>query len=134
MFNAPNNIFFNKDKDIYIARKDKVEYDDYNNEIVSYKKPFFYGKKNYQPLTWKTLQAYKEVYGEVESNVVQCLIDYADENVFKPFDLAYLYGANPKGETVYGENANYIVKAFRKQNTRIMVLFEEIIKEDKVNG
>ena len=129
MFNAPNNTFANVNKEIYIARKGNVTYDDYNNEIITYEEPFYYGAKNYQPLTWKSLQAYKEVYGEVQSNVVQCLIDYSDENMFKEFDLAYLYGVTPKGETINGENANYVVKAFRKQNTRIMVIFEEIIKE-----
>lgn len=130
MYNAPNDTFSNVNKDIYIARKDKVDYDDFNNEVITYHKPFYYGKKNYQPLTWKNLQAYKEVYGEVKNNVVQCLINYTDKGMFEEFDLAYLYGANPKGEEVYGENANYIVKACRPQNTRIMVLFEEIIKED----
>lgn len=129
MFNAPNNTFANVNKEIYIARKSSVTYDDYNNEIINYEKPFYYGLANYQPLNWKSLQAYKEVYGEVQSNVVQCLIDYSDENMFKEFDLAYLYGATPNGETINGENANYVVKAFRKQNTRIMVIFEEIIKE-----
>lgn len=129
MFNAPNNTFANVKKPIYIARKKSVEYDDYNNEIITYDKPFYYGLANYQPLTWKTLQAYKEVYGEVKSNVVQCLIDYADDGMFEEFDLAYLYGVNPKNEEINGENANYIVKVFRRQNTRIMVIFEEIIKE-----
>ena len=58
------------------------------------------------------------------------LVDYTDRGKFKEFDLAYLYGATPKGETIYGENANYVIKAFREQNTKIMVIFEEIIKED----
>jgi len=130
MFEAPYDTFANVYKPIYIARKEKIEYDDYNNEITTYKEPFFYGNVNYQPLTWRELQAYKEVYGEVQVNVVQCLINSSDRNMFKEFDLAYLYGANPEGEQVFGENANYIVKAFREQNTKIMVMFEEIIKED----
>jgi hypothetical protein len=131
MFNAPTDTFANRFKDVYIARQDKVEYDDYNNQIKTYQKPFFYGKKNYQPLDWRNLQAYKEVYGQINNNVVQMLVDYTDRGKFKEFDLAYLYGATPKGETINGENANYIVKAFREQNTKIMVIFEEIIKEDK---
>lgn len=130
MFNAPNDTFINRNKDVYIARKDKVEYDEFHNQIVKYKKPFFYGKKNYQPLDWRNLRAYEEPYGEINNNSVQMLIDYTDRGKFKPFDLAYLYGANPRGETVYGEKANYIVKAFREQNTKIMVILEEIIKEE----
>ena len=86
--------------------------------------------RNYQPLTWRTLQSYMSSFGETKNNVVQMLIDYTDKGIFKEFDLMYLYGASPKGEQVYGENANYIVKAFREQNTKIMVILEEIIKED----
>ena len=33
-FTAPNNIFTNWNKDMYIAPKDGVEYDDYVNEKV----------------------------------------------------------------------------------------------------
>ena len=108
----------------------EAKYDDYNNEIVEYNKPFYYGMRNYQPLTWRTLQSYMSSFGETKNNVVQMLIDYTDKGIFKEFDLMYLYGASPKGEQVYGENANYIVKAFREQNTKIMVILEEIIKED----
>lgn len=134
MFNPPNDTTSNVYKPLYIARKKSVTYDDYNNEIVEYDTPFRFVNDqtpinvNYQPLNWKTLQAYMSVYGETRSNVVQALIDYNYEKVFKEFDLAYLYGATPKGETINGENANYIVKAFRRQNTKILVIFEEIIK------
>ena len=129
MFNPPNDTFSNVYKPVYIARKDTEEFDDYGNQIITYKEPFFYGSKNYQPLTWKSLQAYKETFGEVKSNVVQCLIDYTDKGMLDEFDLAYLYGVTPDNEKVYGENANYIIKAVREQNTKIMVIMEEIIKK-----
>lgn len=132
-FNAPNSIFSNWNKDLYIANKDKEEFDDYNNNFPTYKKPFFFGKVNYQPLTGKNLEAYMKAFGETQNSVISTLIDYTDDGKFKSFDLAYLYGANPNGEKVYGENANYIVKAYKPQNTKIMVLFEEIVKEDN-NG
>ena len=61
MFKAPNNIFQNWNKDMYISRKEKVIYDDYNNEIVIYGEPFYYGKVNYQPLTGKSLEAYRKL-------------------------------------------------------------------------
>ena len=137
MFRPPNDTFSNVNKPLYIARKKSITYDDYNNEIVEYHKPFRFISDekpiniNYQPLNWKSLQSYMSVYGETKSNVVQALIDYTYENTFKEFDLAYLYGVTPKGEKVYGENANYIVKAFRKQNTKILVIFEEIIKNNE---
>jgi len=126
MFNVSFDTFTNRNKDIYIAPKIGVEYDDYNNEIVKYDKPFYYGMKNYQPLTWRNLQSYMSIYGETNRNVVQLLVDYTDRGKFKQFDLAYLYGATPKGEKVYGENANYVIKAVREQNVKIMVILEEI--------
>ena len=131
MFKPPNDTFSNVNKPLYIAKKKSITYDDYNNEIIEYEKPFFFGNVNYQPLNLVSLQSYLSVYGETRSNVVQALIDYTYENTFKEFDLAYLYGVTPKGEKVYGENANYIVKAFRKQNTKILVIFEEIIKNNE---
>lgn len=129
MFNPPNSIFQNWNKDLYIATKKQVTVDDYNNEIVEYNEPFYFGQVNYEPLTGKNLEAYIKAYGETNNNIVSCLIDYVDDKKFKQFDLAYLYGATPEGEQVYGDNANYIVRAYKPQNTKIMVLLEEIVKE-----
>lgn len=129
MFKAPNNIIKNWNKDMYIATKKEAILDDYNNEIVTYNEPFYFGKVNYQPLTGKNLEAFIQAYGETENNIVSCLIDYTDDGKFKAFDLAYLYGATPENEEVNGFNANYKVRAYKPQNTKIMVIFEEIIKE-----
>lgn len=131
-FNPKNSVFQNWNKDLYIAIKDNITIDDYNNEIITYKKPFYYGKVNYQPLTTKQMEAYIKAYGETENNIVSCLINSKDRNKFGIYDLAYLYGANPKNEKVYGLNANYKVRAFKEQNTKIMVIFEEIIKDNNV--
>lgn len=133
MFKAPNNIFQNWNKDLYIANKADVEIDDYLNEIVTYSKPFYFGKVNYQPLTKKDLEAYIKAYGETKNSIVSLLIDYTDDGKFKAFDVAYLYGATPEGEVNYGDNANYLVRAYKPQNTKIMVIFEEIVKEEQ-NG
>ena len=133
-FNPINHIFQNWNKTMYIATKKEVVIDDYGNEIVTYNEPFFFGKVNYQPLTTKQMEAYIKTYGETENNIVSCLIDYKDRYKFKIFDLAYLYDANPSNEVVYGDNANYVVRAFKPQNTKIMVILEEIIKEDTDNG
>ncbi len=130
MFNAPNNIFHNWNKELYIAPKNpEINVDDYNNEIVTYETPYFFGKVNYQALTPKALEAYMKEYGETTNNIVSCLINYTDGGKFKEFDLAYLYGANPENEATNGENANYIIRACKPQNTKILVIFEEIIKE-----
>ena len=114
---------------MYIATKKEAILDDYNNEIVTYNEPFYFGKVNYQPLTGKNLEAFIKAYGETENNIVSCLIDYTDDGKFKAFDLAYLYGATPENEEANGFNANYKVRAYKPQNTKIMVIFEEIIKE-----
>ena len=130
MFKAPNNIHQNWNKDLYIANKSDVVKDEYNNQIVTYNKPFYFGKVNYQPLTRKDLEAYVKVYGETKNSIISLLIDYTEDGRFKAFDLAYLYGATPEGEEVNGANANYIVRSYKPQNTKIMVIFEEIVKED----
>ena len=67
MFKPINDIYKNWNKDLYIANVDKtnITYDDYNNEIVQYDTPFYFGKVNYQPLTRKDLEAYIREYGEV---------------------------------------------------------------------
>ena len=130
MFKPQNDIFKNWNKDLYIASKKEVIYDDYNNEIVEYDKPFYFGRVNYQPLTRKDLEAYIKAYGETKNNIVSCLINYTDDGKIKPFDLAYLYNVTPEGENVYGSKANYIVRSYKPQNTKIMVIFEELIKEE----
>lgn len=129
MFKAPNDIHRNWNKDMYIASKLNVEYDDYNNEIVTYDTPFYFGKANYQPLTSKNLEAYMQVYGETDKNILGLLISNLDADKIKLFDLAYLNGATPDGEEVNGQNANYVVKAYKPQNTKVMILFEELVKE-----
>jgi hypothetical protein len=130
MFDISVDIFDNWNKEIYISNKKGVKVDDYNNEIVEYDEPFYFGEVNYQPLTGKSLEAYIQTYGETQNDIVCCFIDIAYDGKIKPLDLAYLYGATPDGEAVYGDNANYIVRTYRKQNTRIMVVFEEMIKEE----
>jgi hypothetical protein len=124
------DIFDNWNKPLYIANKKGVKVDDYNNEIVEYDKPFYFGEVNYQPLTGKSLEAFIQTYGETENNIVCAFIDADDDGKFKSLDLAYLYEVTPEGELVNGDNANYIVRTYRKQNTKIMVVFEEIVKEE----
>lgn len=130
MFKTPNNIFQNWNKDLYIATKKGVVLDDYRNEIIEYNEPFYFGKVNYQPLTRKDLEAYVKTYGETKNSIISLLIDYTEDGKFETFDVAYLYGATPNGEKEYGDNANYIVRSYKPQNTKIMVIFEEIVKEE----
>lgn len=132
MFKPINHIFHNWNKEMYIATKkrDSITHDAYNNEIVEYNEPFYFGRVNYQPLTRKDLEAYIKEYGETKNNIVSCLINYTDDGKFQELDLAYLYGVTPNGEIQNGANANYIVRSYKPQNTKIMVIFEELIKEE----
>lgn len=125
-----SNIYKNLDKKIYISKKLGVEYDDYNNEIINYDEPFYLGKFNYQPLTGNDLQAYISAYGETKNKLIRVFLDVKYKNKIKEFDLAYLYNVTPKGEQINGINANYYVRTCAEQNTVIMVVFEEIIKEE----
>ena len=131
-FKPINHIFLNWNKPMYIATKnrDEITIDDYHNEIVTYNEPFYFGRVNYQPLTRKDLEAYIWEYGETKNNIVSCLINYTEDGKFKELDLAYLYGASPEGEPQNGANANYIVRSYKPQNTKIMVIFEELVKEE----
>lgn len=129
-FNPKNHIFRNWNKDLYIAKKKSVIIDDYNNEIIEYEKPFYFGKANYQPANNRDLQAYMSAFGETPNKIVTLLIDVNDKDKIEEFDLVYLYGATPKGEKVNGSNANYIVKSFRNQNTKVSILLEELIKDN----
>lgn len=133
-FNPSTDIHKNWNKDMYIAKKNGIKQDENYNEIIIYDEPFYFGKVNYQPLTTKQLEAYIETYGETENNVVSCLIDFKDRYKLNNYDVAYLYDATPENEIKHGANANYIIKAFKPQNTKIMVLLEEIIKEENHNG
>ena len=133
MFNAPFDTTSNAKKPLFIAKKKEVQTDDYMNEIVIYDTPFYFGMVNYEPLTGNDLEAYIKTYGETNRSIIRLFIDYIYKDVIKQFDLAYLYGVTPDSEKINGNNANYSVKTAKEQNTKIMVLFEEIIKEDS-NG
>ena len=66
-------------------------------------------------------------FGERAEQIQKAVIEYNKYlNVFNEFDVAYLDGANPEGETVNGENANYVLYPPRNQNKVIQIYFERI--------
>ena len=87
MFDISNNIFVNWNKELYIANKIGVEVDDYNNEIVKYGEPFYFGEVNYQPLTGKQLEAYIRTYGETTNNIASIVIYAATKFTIEPNNL-----------------------------------------------
>ena len=134
MFGKPLNTLSNSHKPMYIAHKKGIRYDDYDNELPIYEEPFFYNMVNYMPLVGNELEAYTKAYGETTNSIVRCFVDYTDTNLFHEFDIAYLYGNTPDGEIQIGDNANYIIRAVKEQNTKTMILLEEIVKGDISNG
>lgn len=44
----------------------------------------------------------------------------------KENDLAYLDGATPENEEIYGDNANYRVDSVRYQNKKVAIYFEKL--------
>lgn len=65
---------------------------------------------------------------ELNSIKVKSLtLKYSDKKIIiKENDLAYLDGANPENEQVYGDNANYRVDSVRYQNKKIAIYFEKL--------
>ena len=73
-------------------------------------------------------------FGQSSNGIVRAMLDtYKYQGRIKEFDLAYLYGATPEDETYNGENANYKVVTCVPQNTKILVYFEKIVKEQGGN-
>ena len=120
-------IFKNLYQNIYISKKNGTKEDYYHNEIPTYDTPKLYKKWNIQ-----FVKAESEVleFGENVSNMKVAVIPYTDEyaNKFNEFDLAYLDGVTPDGETVNGQNANYRIYSVRPQNSIIKIYFLKLTK------
>ena len=122
-------VFQNRKKDwnktIWIARKLSEKEDDYGNSIPVYEKPQKY-EMNVQPISSSV--DIKE-FGENANLVQKTVIEYNKYfGKFKEFDVAYLDGANPTGEKVHGENANYRLYSPRNQNRVIVIYFERLVQ------
>ena len=119
-------------KEIYIASaiEEEQEINEDGDTIKEYEEPVKYNF-NVQPISGFVQQ--KE-YGQTETQIQRAIIYYGRQpneiekyfNMFKVYDLAYLDGATPNGETRHGENANYRIRSVRNQNKRIVLDFEKI--------
>ena len=131
MFNAPNDIFSNWNKICYIRPILEPIEDEYGNQINQYGESQKYSF-NYQPVTNKD-EAQMQTFGQSSNGIIRAMLDtYEYQGKIKQYDLAYLYGATPEEETNAGENANYKVVTCIPQNTKILVYFERIIKNEEV--
>lgn len=110
-------------KELYIAPKTKIDYDDEGNEIIVYDKPIGPLKFNYQPINSSSDIA---EFGENAKIMQKAVIPISYKNQFKEFDVAYLDGATPNNEINYGDNANYKLLPPRNGNAVIIIYFEKI--------
>lgn len=113
-----------KKKSLYIASLLEDDLDEHGNTISTYDEPVFIGLENIQSLNGSTDV---EEYGNKVSKMQKVLLDY-DKYIgkFKENDLAYIEDATPKGEEVYGDNANYCINSVRNQNRKIAIYFEKL--------
>lgn len=109
-------------KECWIATKKETKYDSEGNDISKYNEAVQYNF-NYQPIT---SNADLMEFGEKAHMMQKAIIPIEYKDMFKEFDLAYLDGANPKDEKVYGSNANYKIHPPRNQNSVIQIYFERL--------
>lgn len=119
-------------KEIYIASavEEEQSINDDGDTIKVYEEPVKYNF-NVQPISGFAQQ---RDYGQVETQMQRAIIYYGRQpneipihfDMFKVYDLAYLDGATPVGETFNGQNANYRIRSVRNQNKRIVLDFEKI--------
>jgi hypothetical protein len=124
------NIFKNWNKTCYISNLISTTVDEYGNEINEYSTPIKY-KMNIQPTkTNSNLSSSYELhmYGATIDKAYKALVSYDFKDKVKEGDIAYLDGATPEGETVNGENANYIVQSVRPQNLATAIYFSKLEK------
>lgn len=110
-------------KSLYIASKLRVDLDEEGNEVNVYGTPVAY-EFNYQPVT---SEADIQEFGENVEKVEKMVIPISYLGSFKEFDVAYLDGATPTGESVNGFNANYTLRSPRVGNNVIVIYMDKII-------
>jgi len=110
-------------KKIWIASLKETEEDQYGNEILVYDEPKTY-MMNVQPLNSEAdMREFGINVDQYQKAIIEKPIYYGK---FKEGDVAYLDGANPKGEPKNGDNANYKLYPPRNQNKCIRLTFERI--------
>lgn len=109
----------NKERMFIAAKLDTS--DDYGKSIFD--KPFII-KANLKPLDSRSdITIYGDRVNKMHKSVV---VRKMYDGKVKENDVAYLEGANPDGEEVYGSKANYRVEAVRKYRKSMTIYFEKI--------
>lgn len=119
------------DKRLFIAKRIKVENDEFGNEISYYETPKEYNF-SYMPTSG---QVDYQIYGELISNMFTSILPMSFLGKIKTGDKAYLIDGEIQDidNLVYNDlkdefctHANYIVKLVQPQNIRIKIIFEKI--------
>lgn len=110
-------------KSLYLAKRVGVERDINKNQVEVFDTPIELNM-NYQPLSEDTRI---EMFG-TNSKEIYRAVSVAPYQVFNisEMDRVYLNGKTPTGETVNGENANFVVKRVSTQNVLTSYYFESI--------
>ena len=119
------------DKRLFIAKRIKVENDEFGNEVSYYETPKEY-RFSYMPTSG---QVDYQIYGELISNMFTSILPMSFLGKIKTGDKAYLIDGEIQDidNLVYNDlndefctHANYIVKLVQPQNIRLKVIFEKI--------
>lgn len=108
---------------IWIASKIGEHEDEEDNKYIDYGEPQEFNF-NIQSIS---SDADISEFGEKISEMKKVIVPISYKNRFKAFDVAYLDGVTPNGETNYGDNANYRLLPPRNGNAVIIIYFEKII-------
>ena len=108
-------------KKIYIAKKIGETDDGYESPIYGKPKEYYI---NVQPISSEAdIAEFGGMAKQMQKAVIE-LNKYLGE--FTEYDVAYLDGASPDNEDVYGQNANYKIYPPRNQNKCIVLYFERL--------
>ena len=109
-------------KSVYIAKFSSTTITE-GEQIKVFATPIAY-TMNVQPLSD---DARIEMFGANAKKMFKAIpIPFSTDYDINEFDVAYLDDATPTGETIIGDNSNYIVKRVMKQNLIMTVYFESI--------
>ena len=110
-------------KKCFIASKIGVDVDDFGNELSVYDEP-----KEYM-FNYRAVSSNAELveFGEKAKITQRMVIPISYKDMFKEFDVAYLYDATPEDENNYGDSANYVLLPPRNGNSVIIIYMQKII-------
>lgn len=108
-------------KTVYVAKFLAQSQDSKLNPIKTYDTPVAY-LLNVQPLSEDDRI---EMFGANAKKMFRAMVLDIDVDI-NEFDVAYLEGATPQGESSNGFNSNYIVRRVQRSNVAVTIFFESI--------